>query len=137
MVKSSLLTKSCTFLGLLMFVLVFKYSGANAMDTETAKLTTPPMVPPVITRSKPAKVIVELEVIEKIGQLADGVEYTFWTFGGTVPGRFIRVREGDSIELHLLNNPNTDIEKIYGVLSLRPYRRYDRKPPNYLGASAR
>jgi nitrite reductase (NO-forming) len=39
--------------------------------------------------------------------LADGVEYTFWTFGGSVPGSFIRVREGDEIEFHLNNHPDS------------------------------
>ena len=32
-----------------------------------------------------------------------GVTYTFWTFGGTVPGSFIRVRQGDTVEFHLRN----------------------------------
>jgi nitrite reductase (NO-forming) len=36
-------------------------------------------------------------------RLADGVEYMMWTFGGTVPGSLIRVREGDQVELHLKN----------------------------------
>ncbi len=39
---------------------------------------------------------VALEVIEKEGQLDDGTTYTYWTFNGTVPGPFIRVREGDT-----------------------------------------
>jgi nitrite reductase (NO-forming) len=25
----------------------------------------------------------------------------FWTFGGSVPGSFIRVRQGDTVEFHL------------------------------------
>ena len=41
------------------------------------------------------------------GRLADGVEYTFWTYGGTVPGLFIRVREGDLVEFHLNNPPSS------------------------------
>ena len=36
-------------------------------------------------------------------RLADGVQYAFWTFGGTVPN-FIRVREGDLVELRLKND---------------------------------
>ena len=36
-------------------------------------------------------------------RLADGVDYTYWTFGGNVPGNFVRVREGDLVELHLKN----------------------------------
>ena len=34
-----------------------------------------------------------METVEKVMRLADGVEYQFWTFGGQVPGRMIRVRE--------------------------------------------
>ena len=70
-----------------------------------AILTSPPMVPPPTGRSAPAKVIVELEVIEKDMEIAEGVSYTFWTFGGTVPGSFIRVRQGDTVEFHLKNHP--------------------------------
>jgi nitrite reductase (NO-forming) len=71
-----------------------------------AVLTSPPNVPPPITRNYPAKVIVELEVVEKEMQISEGVSYTFWTFGGTVPGSFIRVRQGDTVEFHLKNHPN-------------------------------
>lgn len=71
-----------------------------------AVLTSPPHVPPPIHRNYPAKVIVELEVIEKEMQISEGVSYTFWTFGGTVPGSFVRVRQGDTVEFHLKNNPN-------------------------------
>ncbi|MGZ3649559.1 MAG: copper-containing nitrite reductase [Bdellovibrionota bacterium] len=79
------------------------------LPTEKAVLTAPPQVPPVIERSHPAKVVVELEVIEKVMKMADGVDYPFWTFGGTVPGSFIRVRAGDTVEFHLLNNPQNKI----------------------------
>ena len=40
-------------------------------------------------------------------QIAEGVTYTFWTFGGTVPGSFIRVRQGDTVEFHLKNHPDS------------------------------
>ena len=35
--------------------------------------------------------------------MADGVEYQFWTFNGTVPGPFIRVKEGDTVVFNLEN----------------------------------
>jgi nitrite reductase (NO-forming) len=54
-------------------------------------------------------VVVELETIEKTMRLADGVEYAFWTFGGQVPGNFIRVREGDLVELTLKNNASSKV----------------------------
>src|SRR5690606_17233690 len=50
---------------------------------------------------------VKLEVREQVMSIAEGVEYTFWTFGGTVPGSFIRVREGDLVEFHLSNHPDS------------------------------
>lgn len=94
-------------------VLVLFAFGAHAhaeeLPTEKAILTSPPNLPPPITRTAPAKVVVDLEVVEKVGQIADGVEYTFWTFGGTVPGSFIRVRQGDTVELHLANHPDNKL----------------------------
>lgn len=47
---------------------------------------------------------VDLETIEVSGILADGTTYTYWTFNGKVPGPFIRVRVGDTVEVHLKNN---------------------------------
>ncbi|MBW7908268.1 MAG: nitrite reductase, copper-containing [Kiritimatiellae bacterium] len=83
-------------------------SGAT-LPVEEAVLTHAPNVPPPITRRTPAKVVINLEVRELIGKLADGVEYTFWTFGSTVPGPFIRVREGDHVEFHLHNFPDNKL----------------------------
>lgn len=74
---------------------------------ESAVLTDAPNVPPPIARTHPTKVIVNLEVKEVEGRLADGVSYTFWTFGGKVPGKFIRIREGDLVEFHLQNSPDS------------------------------
>jgi len=72
-----------------------------------AVLASPPNVPPPIHRNYPAKVIVELEVVEKEMPISEGVSYTYWTFGGTVPGSFIRVRQGDTVEFHLKNSPTS------------------------------
>jgi nitrite reductase (NO-forming) len=82
---------------------------AGDLPVEKAMLSIPPNVPPPILRDHPAKVQVELEVIEKLGKLADGVEYTFWTFGGSVPGKMIRIREGDTVEFTLANHPNNKL----------------------------
>lgn len=74
-----------------------------------AELTAPPFVPAPIQRDYPAKVIVDLEVIEQDMEIADGTTYTFWTFGGSVPGSFIRVREGDTVEFTLKNHPDSKV----------------------------
>jgi nitrite reductase (NO-forming) len=80
-----------------------------ALPVEQAILTSPPHVPPPIKRNYSARVVVNLEVREIVGKLADGVEYTFWTYGGSVPGSFIRIREGDVVEFHLNNHPSSKL----------------------------
>jgi len=91
-------------------------SSNNAADTEKIKTDgsteeqkwlAPPNVPAPVGNRSAKKVIVRLETIEKTGELADGTQYNFWTFNGSVPGSFIRVRIGDEVELHLKNNENS------------------------------
>ncbi|MCO4772987.1 MAG: nitrite reductase, copper-containing [Deltaproteobacteria bacterium] len=85
-----------------------------------AVLTQAPNVPPPTGRTAPAKVVVHLEVVEKVMPISEGVDYTFWTFGGDVPGSFIRVRQGDTVEFHLANHPdnkmphNIDLHAVTG-----------------------
>src|SRR6185436_8392901 len=69
-----------------------KIADPSVSGEEVAVLAQAPQVPPPIKRSHPTKVIVNLEVKEVVRKLADGVEYLFWTFGGNVPGSFIRIR---------------------------------------------
>jgi nitrite reductase (NO-forming) len=76
---------------------------------ERAVLTAAPNVPAPITRAHATKVVVELQTVEKTMRLADGVDYTFWTFGGNVPGSFIRVREGDLVEFTLKNHEHSTV----------------------------
>jgi nitrite reductase (NO-forming) len=80
---------------------------APVIGEEQAVLTSPPHVPPPITRNHPTKLIVDLEVREQVMEIADGVEYTFWTYGGSVPGSFIRTRVGDVVEFRLSNHPDS------------------------------
>src|SRR5262245_12040891 len=83
-----------------------KASDPEVTGEEIAVLTQAPNVPPPIKRSHATKVMVKLEVKEVVKKLSDGVEYLFWTFGGDVPGSFIRIREGDLVEFHLNNHQN-------------------------------
>lgn len=95
-------------------------SKEEVKGEEIAVLGTPPHVPPPITRNHATKMVVNLEVMEKKMNIAAGVDYTFWTFGGTVPGSFIRIREGDLVEFHLKNHPtskmphNIDLHAVTG-----------------------
>lgn len=75
---------------------------------EVMELPVPPYVQSPVGDRAAKKVVVNLEVIEEVGELANGVEYNFWTFNGTVPGTFIRARVGDEIELHLKNRDDSN-----------------------------
>ncbi|MBN8549341.1 MAG: nitrite reductase, copper-containing [Deltaproteobacteria bacterium] len=92
-----------------LLLLMWVSSALAELPIEKAILTDAPNVPPPITRLTPAKVIAELEVVEVQRDLADGVQYSFWTFGGKVPGKFIRIRQGDTVEFHLLNHPDNKL----------------------------
>tara|TARA_R100000005_G_scaffold90887_2_gene62686 strand:- start:1724 stop:3076 length:1353 start_codon:yes stop_codon:yes gene_type:complete len=74
-----------------------------------AELTSPPNVPTPIGKRMAKKLIVDLEIQEREGEMTNGVKYVYWTFGGTVPGSFIRTRVGDEVEFHLKNHPDNKL----------------------------
>ncbi len=74
-----------------------------------AELTAPPHVPAPVGNRKAKKLIVKMEILEAEGEITDGVRYVYWTFGGSVPGSFIRARVGDEIEFHLQNHPDNKL----------------------------
>lgn len=74
-----------------------------------AELTSPPLVPKPVGNRSAKKLIVHMEILEKEGTMANGVSYVYWTFGGTVPGSFIRTRVGDEVEFHLKNHPDNKL----------------------------
>lgn len=74
-----------------------------------AELTSPPHVPKPIGNRAATKLKVDLEILECEGEIVDGVKYTYWTFGGSVPGQFIRTRVGDEVEFLLKNHPDNKL----------------------------
>ena len=88
--------------------------------TIQATLTLAPQVPPPITRSTPARVVVNFEANEFVGELTNGKQYTFWGFNHSVPGPMIRVRQNDTVEFHLKNHKdnrfphNIDLHAVNG-----------------------
>jgi nitrite reductase (NO-forming) len=68
-----------------------------------AELGYAPNVAPPVNRDHPARVEVEFISTEETMEIADGVEYEFWTFNGSVPGPMIRVREGDAVHMTFMN----------------------------------
>ena len=105
--------------GIKLILLSFILWG-NPVYALEAEITTAPHVPPFISRILPETVVVKFEAREFVGALADGKQYKFWSFNGTVPGPMIRVRLGDTVEFHLSNHAdsqfphNIDIHAVNG-----------------------
>lgn len=78
-------------------------AATNAVDI----VHDPSEVPAPIGNRAPKKVVVELETVELVGNLSDGTTFKYWTFNGKVPGPFLRVRVGDTVEVHLKNMPDS------------------------------
>ncbi|EON75932.1 Copper-containing nitrite reductase [Lunatimonas lonarensis] len=55
------------------------------------------------------KLFMEMEITEEEMAMTDGVSYLFWTFGGTVPGSFIRTRVGDEVIFKIKNHPDNKL----------------------------
>lgn len=89
--------------------------GNNTVVTTATQLPTtgvdivrdPTDLPAPLEAREPQTIRVDLEAIEVEGQLADGTTFTYWTFNGAVPGPFIRVRVGDTLEVHMKNSTSS------------------------------
>ena len=122
--QSSVTTSSKLLKGILLSFLVIVTLACNSDKKEksysnpadikvgmemNAKLTAPPHVPTPTARRSAKRLIVDMEILEEVGTMTDGVEYVYWTFDGTVPGSFIRTKIGDEIEFHLKNHPDNKL----------------------------
>lgn len=61
-------------------------------------------VGPTVTRTGPQSVEVLITAQEVLGEMAPGVWESYWTFGGTIPGPLLKIREGDTVRLTLSND---------------------------------
>ncbi len=77
--------------------------------TMNAELTAPPFVPESVGDRPAKKLIVDMEILEQEGTMTDGTTYMYWTFGGSVPGSFIRTKIGDEVEFTLSNHPDNKL----------------------------
>ncbi|QDW67816.1 nitrite reductase, copper-containing [Luteimonas granuli] len=55
----------------------------------------------------PQHVTYDLLTTEVEGRLDDGSTYRYWTFDNTVPGPFLRIRQGDTVTINLKNAENS------------------------------
>lgn len=78
-------------------------------------------IPAPIKRRTPKTHNITLESKEVVGELEEGVQFKYLTYGGQVPGPFIRVRQGDTVILthkNLSENTmihNVDFHAVYGT----------------------
>ncbi len=69
----------------------------------TVTVVPSPLVPAAKAPDADGIVRFTLTIEEKTALIDEGIAYTFWTFGGTVPGPVLRVKEGAVVELTLVN----------------------------------
>ena len=69
----------------------------------------PTDLPPPIGKRDPKTVRLDLFTVEQEGRLAEATTFGYWTFNGKVPGPFVRVRVGDSVEVHLKNSADSNM----------------------------
>ena len=67
----------------------------------------PSSVPPPVGKREPETIRVDLETREVEARLDQRATFRFWTFNGTVPGPMVRVRVGDTVEVHLKNSEDS------------------------------
>ena len=101
--KTKILFLTSILLGVLAIFILPPLLQAKDLPVIEAALTYAPNVPPPVNRNHAARVMVRLESAEYRGELSKGVEYDFWGYNHHVPGPFIRVREGDTVEFHFKN----------------------------------
>jgi len=76
-------------------------------DDPISIVRDPTDLPPPVGARGPKRLKVDLETIEVTGKLTDGATYRYWTFNQKVPGPFVRVRVGDTVEVHLKNHDDS------------------------------
>ncbi len=85
-------------------------SQAPAGGATAAAPVADPNAPPYVLRDPAAPALlagtvhdIEMPIIERDITVATGFVVHAWTFGGTVPGPVIRVKVGDTVNVHLTN----------------------------------
>lgn len=62
----------------------------------------PPVLPPLLGTGN--EVSVELVATDATVEIANGVQYSAWTFNKTVPGPILHVRQGQTVHVKFVNN---------------------------------
>lgn len=87
------------------FANIFKFLTHFSSFERVSNIARDPNdIPKTVTRGADGIVEINVTAKEVIGEMAPGVTFNYWTFDGTVPGPFWRVREGDTVRLMLTND---------------------------------
>jgi len=89
------------------FIVTPKPAQQTVVEADISR--EPGDLPPPVGKREPQTVRVDLFSVEVEGRLAEGTTFGYWTFNGKVPGPFIRVRVGDTIDIHLKNSVDSPV----------------------------
>ena len=88
---------------------------------------------PRLARLEPAERIrlhrIRLEMKHASVMIAPGVTYAAWTFGGTVPGPALHVRQGDTVDFTLVNGANIPHSMDFHAAEIAPSKYYTNVMP--------
>lgn len=101
---------------------IFEFFKNENRFEKVADIGRDPNEVPVLPQAADADGIVRLNVTAKevISEVAPGIYFNFWTYDGKIPGPMFRVREGDTVEVSLSNDPtslhhhNIDLHAVSG-----------------------
>ena len=83
------------------------FSQANKFE-RVNDISAPTSVPAAAQKADEDGIVrISLEAQEVIGETAAGIYFNYWTYNKQVPGPFLRIREGDTVELTLSNHPSS------------------------------
>ena len=85
----------------------------------------PPPVSALLPPAKQARLHhIRLEMTHTAVTIAPGVRYAAWTFGGTVPGPPLRVRQADTVDFTLVNRSNIPHSMDFHAAEIAPSKYY-------------
>jgi nitrite reductase (NO-forming) len=78
-----------------------KFSGFERVDNIARD---PNDVPETVVYAEDGAVEINLTTKEVIAEMADGTTFNYWVFDDSVPGPFLRVKEGDTVRVTIHND---------------------------------
>lgn len=90
--------------GVLIATAARRPASVDRIDFSVVKTPTSPTYQALLAPATDANIKeFIIPIVDDTVEIADGVKYQGWTFGGTVPGPTLRVREGDLVRIKVVN----------------------------------